>query len=127
MYEMDKDGKTVSMVEPKYIFRRIHGESAESFRVLNEIAAAKGGENKVRMTIREQLLKEASSSELSVAQKDCQEDLSTLQSAELRKVRILLPPDGRCFFHGYCAWLDPVAWCAIPRKCDGYPETASIK
>ena len=99
--------------------------------------AAKGGDNQVRISIRAQLLKVASSSAFSVAQKDCQEDLSILQSAELgivRKlcqiekwVRILLPPDGRCFFHGYSAWLDPEAWCAIPRQCDGYPETESIK
>ena len=134
MYEMDKDGKTASMVESKFIWRRTPGESEESFRVLNEIAAAKGGENKVRISIRSKLLKQASSSEFSVAQKDCQEDLNISQSAELdivrklcKLVRILLPPDGRCFFHGYCAWLDPVAWCAIQRQCDGYPETESIK
>ena len=137
MYEMDKDGKTVSMVESKYITRMRPTESHESFRVLNEHAAAKGGKNQVRISIREQLLKAASSEALSVTQKDCQEDLSILQSAELgivRKlfqtekwVRILLPPDGRCFFHGYSAWLDPEAWCAIPRQCDGYPETESIK
>ena len=135
-YEMDKDGKTVSMVEPKYITRRMHGESDESFRVLNQIAAAngvEGGEDQVRISIRTQLFKTASSSDFSVTQKDCQEDLSMLQSAELgivqieKWVRILLPPDGRCFFHGYIAWLDPEAWCAIPRQCDGYPETESIK
>ena len=133
-YEMDKDGKTVSMVESKYITRRMRNESDECFRVLNEIAAAKGGDNQVRISIRSKLLKQASSSEFSVAQEDCQEDLNTSQSAELdivrklcKLVRILLPPDGRCFFHGYSAWLDPEAWCAIPRQCDGYPETESIK
>ena len=118
VYEMDKDGKTASMVESKYITRRMHGESEESFRVLNEIAAAKGGDNQVRISIRGNLLKQASSSAFS------QEDLCP----ETEKwVRILLPPDGRCFFHGYSAWLDPEAWCAIPRQCDGYPETESIK
>ena len=131
MYEMDKDGKTASMVESKFISRRMCGESEESFRVLNEIAAAKGGDNQVRISIRGKLLKEASSSAFS------QEDLGIVQSAELgivgelcqieKWVRILLPPDGRCFFHGYSAWLDPEAWCAIPRQCDGYPETESIK
>ena len=131
MYEMDKDGKTASMVESKFIWRRTPGESEESFRVLNEIAAAKGGDNQVRISIRGNLLKQASSSAFS------QEDLGAVQSAELgivgelcqteKWVRILLPPDGRCFFHGYSAWLDPEAWCAIPRQCDGYPETESIK
>ena len=97
-YEMDKDGKTVSMVESKYITRRMRSESDESFRVLNEIAAAKGGDNQVRISICPQLLKVASSSAFSVAQKDCQEDLSILQSAELGIVR-KLPSDRRCFFH----------------------------
>ena len=112
----------------------MRSESDESFRVLNEIAAAKGGENKIRISIRSKLLEQASSSEFSVAQKDCQEDLNISQSAELdivrklcKLVRILLPPDGRCFFHGYSAWLDPEAWCAIQRQRDGYPETESIK
>ena len=139
-YEMDKDGKTVSMVEPKFITRKVKGESDESFRILNEIAVSKGGGSRVRIAIRGQLLKKASSSSssLSEAQKDSQADLSKIsQSAELgtvrqlcqieKWVRILLPPDGRCFFHGYCAWLDPKAWCEIQRQRDGYPETESIK
>ena len=133
-YEMDKDGKTMSMVQPRYISRRQKGESHFDFRVLNELAATKNGDIQVRITIRSQLLKEASSSASSVAQKDCHEAPSILQSAEFgiveklcRWVRVLLPPDGRCFFHAYTAWLDPKACCAILRQCDGYPEIESIK
>ena len=61
------------------------------------------GDNRVRISIRGNLLKQASSSAFS------QEDLGAVQSAELsivgelcqteKWVRILLPPDGRCFFH----------------------------
>ena len=104
---------------------------AEQMPAVPPEQAAKGGDNQVRISIRGNLLKQASSSAFS------QEDLGAVQSAELsivgelcqteKWVRILLPPDGRCFFHGYSAWLDPEAWCAIPRQCDGYPETESIK
>ena len=71
---------------------------AEQMPAVPPEQAAKGGDNQVRISIRAQLLKVASSSAFSVAQKDCQEDLSILQSAELGIVK-KLPSDGRCLFH----------------------------